>query len=110
MPVCSSPDPVVYGVGKGEMVDVFCDVVSNPSAADFAWSFNNSADFIRVPSSRVTLVNGTRSKLTYTPLNNKDYGTLMCSAANEVGHQRNPCIFHIILAGKKGFFGIVGYL
>ncbi len=41
-----------------------------------------------------------RSKLTYTPLNNKDYGTLMCSATNEVGRQREPCIFHIILAGK----------
>ena len=43
--------------------------------------------------------NISRSKLTYTPLNNKDYGTLMCSATNEVGRQRNPCIFHIILAG-----------
>ena len=42
--------------------------------------------------------------LTYTPSNNKDYGTLMCSAANEVGHQRAPCIFHIILAGKTDIF------
>lgn len=100
MPVCSNDEPVVYGVGKGEMVDVFCDVVSNPSTFNFEWSFNNSADFIRVPQSRVVIVNGTRSKLTYTPLNNKDYGTLMCSAGNEVGRQREPCIFHIILAGK----------
>ena len=45
-------------------------------------------------------VNGTRSKLTYTPRNNKDYGTLMCEAKNEVGKQKHPCIFHIILAGK----------
>ena len=90
------------------MVDVFCDIVANPTGYNFEWSFNNSADYIRVPASRVVKVNGTRSKLTYTPLNNKDYGTLMCSATNEVGHQRNPCIFHIILAGKKVFFfGIV---
>ena len=47
-----------------------------------------------------TNVNRFRSKLTYTPLNNKDYGTLMCTAANEVGRQRAPCIFHIILAGS----------
>jgi hypothetical protein len=32
--------------------------------------------------------------------NNKDYGTLMCIATNEVGTQRHPCIFHIILAGN----------
>ena len=50
--------------------------------------------------SRAMSVNGTRSKLTYTPRNNKDYGTLMCEAKNEVGKQKHPCIFHIILAGK----------
>lgn len=98
VPVCAHSEPIVYGVGKGEMVDVFCDIVANPTSYNFQWSFNNSADYIRVPPSRVLKVNGTRSKLTYTPLNNKDYGTLMCSATNEVGHQRNPCIFHIILA------------
>ena len=41
----------------------------------------------------------TVSKLTYTPRNDKDYGTLMCSASNEVGTQREPCVYHIILAG-----------
>ncbi len=60
VPVCSSAEPVVYGVGKGEMVDVFCDVVANPASFNFQWSFNNSADFIRVPPSRVVVVNGTR--------------------------------------------------
>ena len=93
-------EPVVYGVGKGEMVDVYCDVVANPGSLKFVWSFNNSADFIRVPESRVNVVNGSRSMLTYTPLNNKDYGTLMCSARNQVGRQRMPCVFHIILAGE----------
>ena len=35
VPVCKSIEPVVYGVGKGEMVDVFCDVVSNPQSYNF---------------------------------------------------------------------------
>ena len=30
MPVCRNAEPVVLGVGNGEMVDVFCDVVANP--------------------------------------------------------------------------------
>jgi hypothetical protein len=25
----------------------------------------------------------------------------MCTASNEVGTQRHPCVFHIILAGNK---------
>lgn len=29
-----------------------------------------------------------------------DYGTLMCWADNVVGQQKEPCIFHIIAAGK----------
>ena len=100
VPVCRNADPVVLGVGNGEMVDVFCDVVANPNVDAFHWAFNNSAGLIHVPAGRATTQNGTRSKLTYTPRNNKDYGTLMCEAKNEVGKQKAPCIFHIILAGE----------
>ena len=31
----------------------------------FQWSFNNSADYIRVPPSRVVVVNGTRFRIQY---------------------------------------------
>ena len=92
---------MVHGVGKGEMIDVICGVSANPSKVEFHWTFNNSANFIHVPGGRAhSEKNGTTSKLTYTPTTDKDYGTLMCSATNEVGRQRNPCTFHIILAGK----------
>ena len=104
VPVCNNADPIVLGVGNGEMVDVFCDVVANPNVDAFHWAFNNSAGLIHVPAGRATTQNGTRSKLTYTPRNNKDYGTLMCEAKNEVGNQKQPCIFHIILAGELAVF------
>lgn len=29
-----------------------------------------------------------------------DYGTLMCWADNAVGQQKEPCVFHVIAAGK----------
>ena len=106
VPVCRNTNPTVHGVGKGEMVDVLCAVSANPNKVKFDWTFNNSAEFIRVPGGRAhTEKNGTTSKLTYTPRTDKDYGTLMCSATNEVGRQRKPCIFHIILAGN---FIIIG--
>lgn len=57
----------MHGVGKGEMVDVVCGVVANPSEVTFYWTFNNSADFINVPKARAVSVNNTTSKLTYTP-------------------------------------------
>lgn len=29
-----------------------------------------------------------------------DYGTIMCLADNAVGQQKDPCVFHLIAAGK----------
>lgn len=31
----------------------------------------------------------------------QDYGTLSCWAANEVGTQQQPCLFQVVLAGKR---------
>ena len=52
----------------------------------------------RVPHMRAASA-GSESKLSYTPQNTMDYGTLLCSASNTVGEQREPCVFHIIMAG-----------
>lgn len=43
---------------------------------------------------------GTRSVVTYTPMTELDYGTLLCWATNKIGDQRVPCVYHIIAAGK----------
>lgn len=29
-----------------------------------------------------------------------DFGTIMCWADNNVGQQKEPCVFHLIAAGK----------
>jgi hypothetical protein len=39
----------VYGVAKGEQVEIECLVDSFPKADNFKWAFNNSADSIDVP-------------------------------------------------------------
>lgn len=43
---------------------------------------------------------GTSSTVTYTPVTELDYGTLLCTAVNQIGRQKVPCVFHIIAAGK----------
>lgn len=35
-----------------------------------------------------------------TLLQELDYGTIMCWADNVVGQQKEPCVFHLIAAGK----------
>ena len=66
----------------------------------FRWTFNNSAEAKQVEE-RFIHTNGSKSILTFTPTRTLEYGTLMCWSRNPVGEQSQPCVFHIIAAGKK---------
>ncbi|XP_022914013.2 nephrin isoform X1 [Onthophagus taurus] len=99
LPVCKSDQKRIYGVARHENAKVYCEVESYPVPTNFKWSFNNSAERNDVPPERYKF-NLTSSTLTYTPITELDYGTVMCWAENTVGLQLEPCVFHIIAAGK----------
>ena len=40
-------------------------------------------------------------QLVYSLNTVRDYGTILCSAENELGLQSEPCVFHLISAGKN---------
>ncbi|KAK4302563.1 hypothetical protein Pmani_025352 [Petrolisthes manimaculis] len=90
---------ITYGVARHEDAEVTCRVAANPPAKRFKWTFNNTADTIDVPPGRFTS-QPTYSIITYTPMTELDYGTLLCWARNDIGSQSYPCIFHIVPAGK----------
>ncbi|KAJ8670460.1 hypothetical protein QAD02_001719 [Eretmocerus hayati] len=98
-PTCKANQNKVYGVAKQEKASISCQVDANPSEVDFHWSFNNSAESVELSSNRVSR-NGTTSTAEYTPKIELDYGTLLCWATNEIGHQQIPCVYHIIAAGR----------
>ncbi|XP_074027396.1 sidestep VI isoform X2 [Leptinotarsa decemlineata] len=100
-PICRSDQKRVYGVAKMEKAKVLCEVESYPPPDSFKWLFNNSAEANEVPSTRFKSgLHRFVSTLTYTPINEMDYGTVMCWANNLAGRQQEPCIYHIIPAGK----------
>lgn len=118
-PTCAQNQPKIYGVAKQEEAQIKCIVDANPQDVDFSWTFNNSAESIDVATNHIfrlgNLLNdflitesfnilhfvvGTTSIVTYTPITELDYGTLLCVATNKIGRQRIPCVFHIIAAGK----------
>ncbi|KAK7073995.1 hypothetical protein SK128_004910 [Halocaridina rubra] len=98
-PVCAPGQVTTYGVARHEDAEVTCRVASNPPALVFKWTFNNTADTIDVPPGRFTST-PTYSIITYTPMTELDYGTLLCWAENDIGQQTLPCVFHIVPAGK----------
>ncbi|KAM3957695.1 LOW QUALITY PROTEIN: sidestep II transmembrane protein [Aphomia sociella] len=98
-PSCRSGGVAVVGAARGESVVIVCEVDADPPAAVFKWKFNNSGETIDVAADRYTS-NGSASSLKYTPVADLDYGTLSCSASNEVGTQLAPCVFQMVAAGK----------
>ncbi|KAG7163317.1 Nephrin-like 3, partial [Homarus americanus] len=98
-PVCSPEQVTTYAVGRYEDAEVTCSVEANPLQESFQWTFNNTADTIDVPQGRFSS-SSSHSVITYTPMTALDYGTLLCWAANEIGTQKTPCVFHIVPAGK----------
>ncbi|ODM99480.1 Nephrin [Orchesella cincta] len=98
-PACRPNQIRVHGVAKLENANISCDVDANPPKVQFRWTFNNSAESIDVPAQRYKSV-GTHSVVTYTPMTELDYGTLLCWATNKIGDQRVPCVYHIIAAGR----------
>lgn len=89
----------MYGIAKNEVANISCEVEANPLDLTFHWKFNNSGDSEDLVSKVVNKSGRTYSVVTHTPTQEVDYGTLTCSAANKVGRQRTPCVFHIIAAG-----------
>ena len=100
-PACKPNQTRIYGVAKLEKVNITCEVEANPTDMVFRWSFNNSQESVDVQPDHIAK-SGTTSVVSHTPVTDMDYGTLVCVASNKVGHQRVPCVYHIIAAGKYG--------
>ncbi|XP_069969605.1 nephrin-like [Penaeus vannamei] len=93
--------PSLRGVALYELTNITCAVDADPPNVTFTWTFNNSVrrDQSEVVSGRRYTQEGTKSVLSYTPMSERDYGTLLCYAYNLVGRQTEPCSFTIISAG-----------
>ncbi|XP_065081716.1 synaptogenesis protein syg-2 [Ochlerotatus camptorhynchus] len=99
-PICRPDQKKIYGVARNEPAEILCQVDAYPPPESFKWSFNNTAETIDMPQSGYRVHSDQASSLTYTPVKELDYGTIMCWADNAVGQQREPCVFHLIAAGK----------
>lgn len=70
------------------MAKVLCEVESYPPPEGFHWTFNNSAESRELPHTLFKFGHHNFSSvLSYTPIGEFDYGTVMCSASNLAGLQ-----------------------
>lgn len=107
--MCSSGLRRVYGVGKHETIRVFCELDADPENLEFHWRFNASGRSLDLSSFSSS---GRESIATYVPRGDEEYGTLSCWATNEIGWQKEPCLFSIVPAGMyfSSFLLIPGHI
>lgn len=86
-------------MARDETARIVCDLEANPNSVHFTWVFNNSVDTVDIPQNQISY-DKTRSTLSYTPVNELDYGTLLCWGKNEIGAQKQPCVYHLSPAGE----------
>lgn len=77
-----------------------CHVESKPGATNFRWAFNGTGELVEITSGYRTTADGSISVLRYTPRSELDFGTLLCWAANPLGIQSQPCVYHFYAAGN----------
>ncbi|XP_014609285.1 PREDICTED: nephrin-like isoform X5 [Polistes canadensis] len=98
-PVCHSGQTKVFGVARQETTKIPCELEANPAEVSFTWKFNNTMEAVDIAQAHVTSV-GTHSTASYTPMTELDYGTLLCWGSNDQGTQLEPCVYHIVPAGR----------
>ncbi|XP_076030186.1 uncharacterized protein LOC143018581 [Oratosquilla oratoria] len=98
-PVCRSDQVLYHGAARHEQVNIPCILDAHPVAVSFRWTFNNSGESVDIPQDHI-IAEGSRSSVSYTPMTELDYGTLLCWGTNAVGIQKNPCVFHVFPAGR----------
>ncbi|XP_075743573.1 neural cell adhesion molecule 2-like isoform X2 [Rhipicephalus microplus] len=98
-PLCKANQHVVYAASRHQEVEVHCEVEADPSNVTFEWRFNSTLQ--QRPLKSFT-AQGTSSVARYIPHSHTEYGTLLCTASNRIGKQRQPCLFHVVQAGPPG--------
>ncbi|XP_024935494.1 nephrin isoform X2 [Cephus cinctus] len=98
-PVCHPGQTKVFGVARQETARISCELDANPWNVSFTWKFNNTMEAVDIAQAHVTS-DRTRSVVSYTPITELDYGTLLCWGSNDQGSQNEPCVFHIVPAGR----------
>lgn len=98
VPVCRPGQEQTVGVGKGELAKIVCRIEAEPAATDFIWRFNNTGESVEIPRNHFT-AEPNLSQVTYTPLTEQDFGTVLCWAQNSMGLMKRPCVYHVVPAG-----------
>ncbi|XP_053210910.1 hemicentin-1-like [Panonychus citri] len=95
-PICKLNQKFTYATARNELTTVTCEMDADPMDLQFKWKLNTTSISHVIDNFSS---NGSMSTLPYIAKNRHSYGLLLCSAENEIGPVREPCMFQLIPAG-----------
>ncbi|XP_042897575.1 neural cell adhesion molecule 2 isoform X2 [Parasteatoda tepidariorum] len=96
VPVCKNPAVQIFGVAKQETLNITCELDGDPKEIEFHWALNNTVESMEV---KKFISDGLTSTVYYTPRNMLGYGALLCWGINNIGRQRDPCVYRVVPVG-----------
>ncbi|KAL4705373.1 hypothetical protein ACJJTC_016566 [Scirpophaga incertulas] len=103
-PECAAGSVVQQLAGApGGEVRARCSVTA-PSSREagplrFYWTYNGTKDVLPVPAANVTVMGSSSTVIHGLPTDDEnELGWLACWASNDIGNQREPCLFRIMPA------------
>lgn len=98
-PVCRRSKPLTVVVSREQAATLRCQVEADPDAVSFGWTLSNERETVLIQR-EMSVDSGLTSVLEYTPRRDVDFGRLKCWARNDIGKQKEPCIFIIVKEGN----------
>ncbi|KAJ6224210.1 hypothetical protein RDWZM_002755 [Blomia tropicalis] len=90
-----------HALAINETVRLRCLVEASPNAARYYWTLNEET----LHDNYLLEQSDDDNELTFTAQTDQSYGKIRCWAKNEVGTQREPCVFMISKAGPPSALG-----
>lgn len=97
-PVCRRTKPLTVAVSREQTVTLRCQVEADPKIVNFRWTLSTGRETALVTRDGASDT-GLSSILEYTPRRETEFGQLQCWAMNDIGKQREPCLFNIVKEG-----------
>ncbi|XP_071041033.1 cell surface glycoprotein MUC18 isoform X6 [Parasteatoda tepidariorum] len=98
VPVCKNPAVQIFGVAKQETLNITCELDGDPKEIEFHWALNNTVESMEV---KKFISDGLTSTVYYTPRNMLGYGALLCWGINNIGRQRDPCVYRVVPVAQE---------
>ncbi|KAF5301906.1 hypothetical protein FQA39_LY10561 [Lamprigera yunnana] len=95
-PQCRPGQTKIYRTVLHNRAEISCELEANPRDVEFTWRFKyNDGNIVNLLGNFIAS-EGTKSTIHYTPSNEDDFPTIICSGKNSIGETEDFCIFHLL--------------